>query len=171
MKTIHQIFDDYETALEALDELQRAGFSEEQVSLLSGGRTRNMEAGAAAGAFVGGGAGLLAGLGILAIPGIVPIWTIGVLATAIAGGAVGAVAGGLAGAMIRTGIPENDAHRYAETIRRGGGLIVARVSDRDARRVHEVLDRHRPPKDSNEAETSKASGWSRLEERVRSGPD
>ncbi len=38
------------------------------------------------------------------------------------------VAGGLIGALTESGVSEEDAHLYAEGIRRGGSLVTARVA-------------------------------------------
>ncbi|MGV1794525.1 hypothetical protein [Rhizobium sp. A37_96] len=43
----------------------------------------------------------------------------------VAGGA----AGGIVGAMISSGVPEKDAHLYAEALRRGGSVVIAKVAD------------------------------------------
>ena len=89
--------------------------------------------GAGIGAAVGGIGGLLAGLGLIAIPGIGPVVAAGWLAATAAGAAggalVGAAAGGLVGALTQAGVPENDAHVYAEGIRRGGTLVTAKVDE------------------------------------------
>src|SRR6202044_3420067 len=89
--------------------------------------------GAGIGAVAGGGAGLLAGLGIMAIPGVGPVvaagWLVATAVGAVAGAAVGGAAGGLVGSLTSSGVPERDAHVYAEGVRRGGTLVSARVDD------------------------------------------
>lgn len=47
----------------------------------------------------------------------------------VAGAAVGGAAGGIVGALTDSGIDERDAHVYAEGVRRGGTLVVAKVND------------------------------------------
>ena len=76
--------------------------------------------GAGIGAGVGGAAGLLAGLGLLAIPGL-------------GRAAAGAATGGIVGALTEAGVSEEEAHSYAEGVRRGGTLVSARVADARAR--------------------------------------
>src|SRR6185437_13482826 len=87
--------------------------------------------GATTGAVLGGGAGLLAGLGMLAIPGVGPVvaagWLVATLAGAGAGAAVGAAAGGLVGSLTAAGVPEREAHVYAEGVRRGSSLVTVRA--------------------------------------------
>lgn len=80
----------------------------------------------------------------MAIPGVGPVvaagWLVATAAGAVAGAAVGGAAGGLIGAMTENGIPERDAHVYAESVRRGGALVTARVNDADAAAVRAILD-------------------------------
>src|SRR5690606_40905917 len=54
---------------------------------------------------------------------------VAILTGAGAGAAVGAVAGGLVGALIDLGVPEADAHRYAEGVRAGGTLLAVTTDD------------------------------------------
>jgi uncharacterized protein (TIGR02271 family) len=95
------------------------------------GKTRGSGAakGAGAGAAVGGVLGLVAGLTSLAIPGLGPIIAAGPIAAALAGAGIGAVAGGVIGALTKQGVPEEDAHYYAEGVKRGGTLITVRADD------------------------------------------
>ncbi|MGX9182370.1 hypothetical protein ACWTU8_32310, partial [Mesorhizobium sp. BHbdii] len=51
---------------------------------------------------------------------------------------VGGAAGGIVGALTDSGVPEEDAHVYAEGVRRGGTLVTAKVDDplvSDAERI------------------------------------
>lgn len=105
-------------------------------------------AGAGVGALLGGGAGLLAGLGLMAIPGVGPLVAAGWLATTVAGAAAGSVAGaatgGLIGALTDSGLSQDEAHTYAEAVRRGSILVSVRASDSEASEVQAVMDRHGP---------------------------
>src|SRR5690606_20903634 len=100
-------------------------------------------AGAGVGAVAGGGAGLLAGIGAIAIPGIGPVlaggWLLATAVGAVAGAAVGGAAGGLLGALANAGVPEAEAHVYAEGIRRGGTLVSVRADDTRADAVAAIL--------------------------------
>jgi hypothetical protein len=96
--------------------------------------------GAGLGAGVGGAAGLLAGLGLLAIPGLGPVVAAGWLAATAVGAAAGAATGGIVGALTQAGVSEDDAHSYAEGVRRGGTLVSARVGDADRARLDELLN-------------------------------
>ena len=96
--------------------------------------------GAGIGAGVGGAAGLLAGLGLLAIPGLGPVVAAGWLAATAVGAAAGAATGGIVGALTEAGVSAEDAHSYAEGVRRGGTLVSARVADADRSRLDSILN-------------------------------
>jgi hypothetical protein len=50
-------------------------------------------------------------------------------------------AGGLIGALTAAGVSKEDAHVYAEGIRRGGTLVTARVPDGDRAKCEAILSR------------------------------
>ena len=50
------------------------------------------------------------------------------------------VTGGIIGALTQAGVSEEDAHVYAEGVRRGGTLVTARVDDRNAAQLEATLD-------------------------------
>jgi hypothetical protein len=143
MRTITGLFDSYSDAQSAVSRLESSGIAADDISIVSnngdGRYTDESNAaegagtGAGIGALVGGAGGLLAGLGLMAIPGVGPVVAAGWLAStavgAVAGAAVGGATGGLIGALTDEGVPESDAHVYAEGVRRGGTLVTARVDD------------------------------------------
>ena len=159
-QTITGLFDTYVQASDAVRDLEAAGVPHRDISIVAnnahgehdhlGAGDRATEAGedagkgAGIGATLGGIGGLLAGLGLLAIPGLGPVVAAGWLASTIVGAGVGAVvggaAGGLVGALTHAGVPEDDAHVYAEGVRRGGALVTARVSDVDAPATRAILN-------------------------------
>jgi len=165
MITISRLYDDYDTAARAVADLERAGFSHGDISIVANnsegwwGRDRTSgrmidrdgdgvddrregaDAGAAIGATLGGVAGLLAGLGLLAIPGLGPVVAAGWLVSTAAVATAGGVAGGIIGALTQAGVSEDEAHAYAEGVRRGGTLVTARVPDGERARAEAVLDR------------------------------
>lgn len=100
-------------------------------------------AGAVVGTGIGGTVGLLAGLGLILIPGIGPIIAAGPLVATLTGAGVGAAAGaavgGLVGALTRIGVPEHEAHVYAESVRRGGTLLTVRAEDAQAEEAAKIL--------------------------------
>ena len=77
----------------------------------------------------------------MAIPGVGPVVAAGWLASTLAGAAAGAATGGALGALTQAGISDDDAHVYAEGLRRGGAVVSARVADQDAARLQAVMDR------------------------------
>jgi hypothetical protein len=162
-QAITRLFDDYDDAAAAVRELESAGLHHDRISLLAnngaghrlahghGDRVDDNDAGegaakgAATGGLLGGGAGLLAGLGMLAIPGLGPVVAAGWLASTAIGAVVGAVAGGatggLLGALKDAGHTDEEAHIYAEGVRRGGTLVSVKPSnDTEAMTAHRILD-------------------------------
>jgi hypothetical protein len=79
----------------------------------------------------------------VAIPGIGPViaggWLLATAVGALAGAAVGGAAGGLLGALANAGVPEEEAHVYAEGVRRGGTLVSVRADDTRADSIAAIL--------------------------------
>lgn len=138
MKTLNQLFDNYTTAKSVVTQLEAAGIPYKDISIVSHRSESQTEAGEGAGigaglgAALGAGGGLLAGLGMIAIPGIGPVvaagWLTTTLAGAVGGAVAGGAAGGLIGALIDSGVSDEEAHVYAEAVRRGGTLVSVKVS-------------------------------------------
>jgi hypothetical protein len=74
------------------------------------------------------------------------------------GAAAGAATGGIVGALTQAGVSEEDAHRYAEGVRRGGTLVSARVPDADRSRLDAVLNQSAVNLQDRSASWQK-SGW------------
>jgi uncharacterized protein YoaH (UPF0181 family) len=181
-RTLTGLYDTYADAQAAVHELEAAGVSSGEISLVASrpGETGThhvkegneaapgAEAGAAFGAIIGGGGGLLAGLGMLAIPGVGPVvaagWLVATLAGAAGGAAVGGAGGGLIGAMVGNGVPEQDAQVYAEGVRRGGTMVTVRVDDAQAPAADAILRRHHSVDAVERRRVYTAGGWSRFEE-------
>jgi hypothetical protein len=116
--------------------------------------------GAGAGAALGGIAGFIAGAASLAIPGIGPIIAAGPIASALAGAGLGAVAGGLIGGLTRLGVPEDEAHYYAEGVKRGGTLITVHARNDDmADCAARVMKRYGAADIEKRAMDWKKQGW------------
>ncbi|MGO4833368.1 hypothetical protein AB4144_13945, partial [Rhizobiaceae sp. 2RAB30] len=124
-------------------------------------------AGAGVGAAIGGAGGLLAGLGLMAIPGVGPVVAAGWLAStalgAAAGAAVGGVTGGILGALTDSGVPEQDAHVYAEGVRRGGTLVTARVEDELAEQAQRIMNQHQSVDLAARRRDYEADGWTEFD--------
>lgn len=159
MSVVTGLFDVYDNALTAVNKLQALGIDRAQISLVANNADdfysrhpshtdseagEGAATGAGLGAAVGGAGGLLAGLGLMAIPGIGPVVAAGWLAAtgagALAGAAAGGAVGGLVGAMTSKGVPERDAHFYAEGVRRGGTVVSAQVDEGQVAEAQAILD-------------------------------
>lgn len=57
---------------------------------------------------------------------------------------VDAATGGTPDALVGYGVPNDEANYYAEAVRRGGTLVIARVHDQDAETAAEIMARHNP---------------------------
>jgi hypothetical protein len=190
-QTITRLFDNRTDAEAAVTDLESRGVHARDISLLAPAagpdtkaafsdqpitRTHKTEAGPAAGfgattgALIGAGAGLLAGLGMIVIPGIGPLLAAGWIATtlggAVAGGVAGGAIGGVVGALVDAGVPEEDAHVYAEGVRRGGSLVVVRCDAHDAAKVEEILNRERGVEARTRGEVYRQEGWTRFDPSV-----
>ena len=164
--TITHVYDDYSTAEDVVDELEEAGFTQDQISLVgrkAGESHEDAGDGAATGATLGGvagaGAGLLASLGLIAIPGIGPLVAAGVLATTLAGAATGAIAGGLLGALVEYGVSEEEAPVYAESIRRGGTLVSVRADESKADQAEAIMRKYNPIDIKERGQSYHEQGW------------
>jgi hypothetical protein len=174
--TVSGLFDTRSDAATAVRELQSIGIPRDEISVVGSnaeGDVDNAEAavgagaGAGLGAAFGGLGGLLTGLGIVAIPGVGPVVAAGWLAATAAGAAAGAVvggaAGGIVGALTDSGVPEREAHVYAEGVRRGGVLVSARVNDTDVDAARVILqDANAVDPEIRRTDYEKA-GWTRFD--------
>lgn len=137
MTRITGIFDDYEHAETAVDELRKEGVSDDEIGILKKKPEEESEHEKAKatgrGAAVGAGTGALMGIAAAAIPGVGPFITAGVLTswigatagTITAGAAVGGAAGALSGVLQEhADFPEEEAQRYAKRVDEGGVLVV-----------------------------------------------
>ncbi len=79
----------------------------------------------------------------VAIPGVGPVVAAGWLVATLTGAGVGAVAGGAAGGLVgsltHAGVPEQDAHVYAEGVRRGGSLVTVRADEARVAEAERIL--------------------------------
>jgi hypothetical protein len=186
MITISRLYDDYESAARVYNDLQTAGISKSDLSIVANNsegwydgdrrepgridrdgdgtddRVEGAATGAGIGGAIGGAAGLLAGLGLMAIPGLGPVvaagWLVSTAALAVAGGATG----GIIGALTQAGVDEDDAHAYAEGVRRGGTMVTARVPETDAARIEAVMDRN-AVNIRDRARLWERDGWNRFD--------
>jgi len=181
-KTLTGLFDRYEDAKRAVNDLEAAGVPHRDISIVAnnvdGKRVAGNDAGDAAaqdagtgaslGAAVGGAGGLLAGLGLLAIPGLGPVVAAGWLAStavgAVGGAVVGGAACGLIGGLTHAGVSEDDAHVYAEVVRRGGTLVTAKVDDALVTFATPILRDDRAVDVSSRRSDYEKDGWTRFDD-------
>jgi hypothetical protein len=187
--TVSRLYNNYADAQAAVSRLEAAGVAHSDISIVSNNsdswfdgksgngrvdrdrdgtddRAEGAGTGAGIGAGIGGTAGLLAGLGILAIPGLGPVVAAGWLAATAAGAAAGAATGGIIGALTQAGVSDDDAHAYAEGVRRGGTLVTARVADADRARFDAVLNPSAINMDERRTAWRKA-GWQKFDPAAR----
>jgi uncharacterized protein (TIGR02271 family) len=61
--------------------------------------------------------------------------------------------------LTRAGVPDTDAHIYAEGVRRGGTLVIARVDDSDVDRGLDIMSRYRPVDIEQRGSSWRSAGW------------
>src|SRR6476661_2212899 len=141
----------------ATDSLVKAGFPTSDISVLlpeSMGGPKDMgtekttkapegtAVGVATGGVIGGTLGLLAGVGLLAIPGLGPFIAAGPIMAGLAGLGVGGAVGGVTGALIGMGIPEFEAKRYEDRLKKGGILLSVHCdTSEEISRAKKVVER------------------------------
>lgn len=186
-QTLTGLFDSYDDGRRAVQDLEAAGVPHRDISLVANNAHGQLDhlhrngdddnkagegasTGTGVGLALGGAGGLLAGLGLLAIPGLGPVvaagWLVSTAVGAIAGGAIGAAAGGLVGALTHAGVPERDAHVYAEGVRRGGTLVTAKVSDDLVPTARAILSDERTVDIAARGDVYRQQGWSRFDDQA-----
>jgi uncharacterized membrane protein len=177
MKTVVGTYNNIQTARDVANDLITAGYSRNDISIVANDAKNeyatyvgdddmadDVVEGTGIGAAIGALGGLLVGLGALTIPGVGPVIAAGPLLSALVGAGVGAVTGGIVGALVDLGVPDEEAHIYAEGLRRGNILVIAQVPDTSATAVTRIMDRPRLIDIHREAETWRTSGWNRFDE-------
>jgi len=189
-RTITRMFDNRADAEAAVSQLEAMGVRPDDMSIVAhSGRTAMGEdrsfarkdsygdgrsdvaegagKGAAAGGALGGAAGLLAGLGVFAIPGVGPVvaagWLGATLIGAASGAVVGAGTGGLLGALKDAGVDDEDAHVFAEGVKRGGAIVCVRADEGRAPAIQQALDLNSVEPRSRR-ELYRKEGWTRFED-------
>lgn len=159
-KTVIGLFTSEAAAREAIANLRKQGYTENEINLVqkdgrSGERrgtgslgmanvvspedldleTSTLTNGLASGATWGGLAGLALGAGALAVPGVGPLLAAG----PIAGALTGAATGGIAGGLIDWGIPEDRGRHYEDRVKEGELLAIIKVSENKANEAASIL--------------------------------
>src|ERR1700722_7683160 len=180
--TICRLYDSYADASRVVLALEAAGVPPSEASLISNNsdswykaaktehviplrkkgvsnETASKVEGAAIGAAIGATAATAASLvTMLALPGLGAVVGAGWLAAMLGSMAIGGVTGGLLGALTNAGISEEDAHVFVEGVRRGGTLVVARVSQSELPRIVPIMN-HSAVDLQERSELYRKSGW------------
>lgn len=169
MRTRTWLFDTYKQATDAVRDLETAGFTDSDVSIIAKHSVAPVSdeteaetgapVGASIGTIVGGGAGLLAGIGAMAIPGVGPIVAAGWLVALLTGAGAGAAAGGLIGSLTGSGVDEKEAHVYAEGVSRGGAIVTVRADDTRMARAEDIVARHATVNVTDREADYRNTGW------------
>ncbi|GAB4209126.1 MAG: hypothetical protein OHK0022_39720 [Roseiflexaceae bacterium] len=170
-QTIIGLFDLVEQAQAGVQALLNNGVPHDGISLVANGRPIARAVGqdllpgdpVSAGAATGGTLGMLPGLGMLTLPGLGPVLVAGPLTAAIgmalASAGEGAPAGGLIGALTSAGIPDDDAHVYAQSILRGGAIVAVTTGALLGAAVSDLLSRAGAVDAAARRTELRGSGW------------
>lgn len=173
-ETIVAIYDDIVIARQVVEDLVHVGFERDSISLVTNDSNNhysryldrdyvprddavNASEGASFGAIVGGLGGLLVGLVALPIPGVGLAVAAGPIMAGLTGILFGVVTGGLVGALIKTGVPEDEAPYYAESIRRGGTLVS--IHTNETLKAKDILNFHGAVNIHERVKVWKQDGW------------
>lgn len=179
-KTVIGLYESMSEAQQVVNELVRAGYDRNQISLVANDREgkyaqtldkdkveadseteapEDAAKGAVAGGILGGIIGVVLGLGALAIPGIGPAIAAGPIISGLIGAGVGAAGGGLLGALVGMGIPKEEAGYYAEGVRRGGTIVAVNARDDQVEHASDIMERHGPINVEERAAEWRGGGW------------
>jgi len=153
-QTLVAVFEDRYEAEKALDDLEQAGFSHDDVGfalrgsdVTRGGMISDAEGakdrpGALTGAVTGGVVGgMIGAAAALLVPGVGPVLAGGVLASFFGGAIAGTAIGGILGAMTGLGISEEEAKFYEQEFQSGKAIVAVKCDSRCADAA-EILRRH-----------------------------
>ena len=163
-KTVVGLLENPEEARKVVEELRHSGFRKKDIGLVVKDVPEEFKA-VMKDMGKGGAIGALAGLVLAAttaiVPGLGPLLVAGPAAALVAGAAYGGLAGSIIGGLISKGVPEDDAHAYAEGVRRGGALVTVRAeNDEQIERAVEIMQRHGAVKIDERMRQWKSNGWS-----------
>jgi uncharacterized protein (TIGR02271 family) len=161
-KTVVALYDSASDAETVIRELSTAGFTDAEVvdnSAITSDRaawrdTDTTDASLAAGA-----------PGVIGTPlGAVPEAGVTSTSGTASSGITGDASGGIMGRLRRSGVPEDEAHMYAEGVRRGGSLVIARLADDNVDRGLEIMSNYRPVDIDERGSLWRSEGWTRYDE-------
>lgn len=146
-------------AQEAVSELRRAGFQEDEIGLIARDQTRGalgahevqrletsegegVTEGAVAGSLTGAGLAGLWAIGISAgiMPAIGPAIAGGILASLLTSAVAGAAVGGVLGSLVGLGLSEDEARHYEQAFHTGHTIVTVRSPGRVEEAAH-IMER------------------------------
>lgn len=184
--TVIALYDNFNQAERAIDSLINSGFRRDNISIIAndtseeykryvetldidekGNVRNNDDPGAGEGAAFGAVVGTLTGLGIALLPGVGPVLAIGPWAAALISGigaATGAAAGGLTAGLVDLGADEDEAQAYAESVRRGGTLVLVRAAAEDEDEIADILENYNAVDIKERQMAYRRQGWAGFDE-------
>lgn len=150
-RTVAGHFSDTIQARTVVDDLERNGFSNNELSCLaSAGSGRfsdllmgsKVEAETLAGTAAGGASGLLLGLAALAVRGAGHMISAVPMSRVLADTTVGLSAGAILGALVSLGISQREAERWRHAVRKGGILVLVHANDANIALARSILADH-----------------------------
>jgi hypothetical protein len=152
--TLIAAFEDRTKATRAVDELEQAGFTADEIGfalrgadVAEGGMLTDTQGakdgrGALAGMATGAGLGAVLGAAAaLLVPGVGPVIAGGVLTMAFGGAIAGTAIGGIFGAMTGLGVSEEEAQFYEKEFQSGRAIVAVKAGNR-CTEAAEILRRH-----------------------------
>jgi uncharacterized membrane protein len=170
-RTVAAVFDSRKQSENAVLELQKKGFTCDDISVVANrntgefpdetapGKGAEIAADAGIGAAIGGIGGLLLGFAGLAVPGVGPLLVAGPIIATLSGMGIGAAAGGLVGILTDAGVPKDEAHFYAEGVRRGHVLVTIHTDESRAEEARAILDQSGAVNLEDRASAWRQRGW------------
>lgn len=154
MNTTVGVYDTHEKAIEAVQELKRAGYPVQQVSLIGKAviiddlmhvrHNRGIKnVPAIIGAILGPMLGLLTGVKLFAIPGFGFLFGIGAVLGAMAGFSLGIAGGGVISLAAILVIRSRAVLKYHEHIEEKGFQVIAHGNENEVNKAKQILDSHK----------------------------
>jgi hypothetical protein len=84
-----------------------------------------------------------------------------------AGAGLGSAAGGLLGSLVKAGVTEDQAHFYAESVRRGGTILTVKSPPERVVEIDRILARNARVDWTERNRLYHDEGWTRFDERAR----
>ena len=160
MNTTVGVYATHEQAIEAVQELKRAGYPVEKVSLIGKAviiddlmhvkykrGIKNVPA--IIGAIAGPILGMLTGMKLFAIPGLGFLFGIGAAIGAMAGFSIGIITGGVISLFANLIIRSRTVLKYHEHLEEKGFQIIVHGNEKDVNKAKEILDSHWESKEAN----------------------